>query len=88
MRKKANKRSEYVDLYVPVLPGQDSSDLFISLNGKNYLLPRGKTHRVKKAVAKIYLNSMEAQQYQYAHIRELQDSTKASMEAVKNGAGA
>ena len=87
MKKKEVKKTEYVDLYVPILPGQDSSDLLIILNGKNYLLPRGKTHRVKKAVAQIYMNSLEAQQLQYAHIKELQDSAAASMEAVKTGNG-
>ena len=85
MNKKARKKTEYVDLYVPILPGQDSSDLLIVLNGKNYLLPRGKTSRVKKAVARIYMDSLEAQQLQFAHIKELQDSAKASLEAAKNG---
>ena len=85
MTKKARKKTEYVDLYVPILPGQDSSDLLIVLNGKNYLLPRGKTSRVKKAVARIYMDSLEAQQLQFAHIKELQDSAKASLEAAKNG---
>ena len=85
MNKKAKKKREYVDLYVPLIPGQDTTDLHIVLNGKNYILPRGKTSRVKKAVAQIYMNSLEAQQVQFAHIRELQDSAKASMEAAKNG---
>ena len=85
MNRKARKKTEYVDLYVPILPGQDSSDLLIVLNGKNYLLPRGKTSRVKKAVARIYMDSLEAQQLQFAHIKELQDSAKASLEAAKNG---
>ena len=85
MNKKTRKKTEYVDLYVPILPGQDSADLLIVLNGKNYLLPRGKTSRVKKAVAQIYMDSLDAQQLQFAHIRELQDSAKASLEAAKNG---
>ena len=85
MNKKTKKKTEYVDLYVPILPGQDSADLLIVLNGKNYLLPRGKTSRVKKAVAQIYMDSLDAQQLQFAHIRELQDSAKASLEAAKNG---
>ena len=85
MAKKTRKKTEYVDLYVPLLPGQDTSDLLIVLNGKNYILPRGKTHRVKKAVAKIYMESLGAQQVQFAHIKELQDSAAASMEAAKNG---
>ena len=85
MAKRTRKKTEYVDLYVPLLPGQDSSDLLIVLNGKNYLLPRGKSHRVKKAVAKIYMESLEAQQLQFAHIKELQDSAAASKEAAKTG---
>ena len=39
------------DIFIPRGPKNDDPNLFVSVNGKNYLLPRGKKSRVPKAVA-------------------------------------
>ena len=39
------------DIFIPRGPKNDDPNLFVSVNGKNYLLPRGKKSCVPKAVA-------------------------------------
>jgi len=50
---------EMVDVYVPKIPGEDMN-LFVSLNGSTYLIPRGKTVQVPKPVADIIHRSEKA----------------------------
>lgn len=51
----------YVDLFIPKGYVNDEPNEFISLNGKNYILPRGKTSKVPVAVKKQYEKSQRAQ---------------------------
>lgn len=53
-----------VDLFIPRDSG-NSEPIFISLNGINYRLPRGKTSRVPQAIADIYQQMVEAQESFY-----------------------
>lgn len=43
---------EKVNVFIPKMSGEDNT-FFVGLNGKNYLIPRGKTVQVPKAVADI-----------------------------------
>ena len=54
-------KENYVDLTVPKGYINDDPNVFISLNGKNYLLPKGKTSRVPLAVKTEYERSVRAQ---------------------------
>ena len=60
MATNANKK-EYVEIFVPRIAGNGDPNLVIAVNGKNYLLPRGKTSSVPKAVAKEFERSQRAQ---------------------------
>ena len=40
---------------------------------------RGKTHRMKRYLAKIYQDAMEAKQIQYMRVYELQEQTRAAL---------
>ena len=62
---------ERVDLFVPRGSASDDHNLFIGINGVNYLLPRGKTSRVPKFVAAEYYRSQEAEAKQAEHIQEM-----------------
>jgi hypothetical protein len=62
---------ERVDLFVPRGSANDDPNLFIGINGVNYLLPRGKTSRVPKFVAAEYYRSQEAEAKQAEHIQEM-----------------
>lgn len=53
---------ERVDIYVPRGAANDEPDMFISVNGVNYLLPKGQTHNVPKAVADEFYRSLAAQE--------------------------
>ena len=52
----------YVDLFVPKGYANDEPNLFISVNGKNFLLPRGKTSKVPPEVKEEYDRAMRAQE--------------------------
>lgn len=51
-----------VELFVPRGSANDDPNFFIGINGKNYLLPRGKTSRVPKFVKDEYERSLRAQE--------------------------
>ena len=50
-----------VEVFVPRTPGNNDPNLVIVINGKNYVLPKGKTSLVPKAVADEYERSKRAQ---------------------------
>lgn len=47
-----------VDLFIPRGQANDEPNLLISINGVNYLLPKGKTSRVKQCVADEYYRAV------------------------------
>ena len=55
-------KENYVTLYVPKGYVNDDPNVFISLNGKNYLLPKGKTSLVPLCVKAEYERSQKAQE--------------------------
>ena len=52
----------YVDLFIPKGYANDEPNLFISVNGKNFLLPKGKTSKVPPYVKEEYDRAMRAQE--------------------------
>lgn len=57
----AETKKELVDLYIPRASNSTDPNLYVSVNGKNYILPRGKTSKVPKEVADEYNRSVRAQ---------------------------
>ena len=55
----ADKR---VDIHVPKGYANDEPNLLISVNGVNYLLPKGKTSKVPKFIADEFYRSQKAQE--------------------------
>lgn len=55
---------ERVDIFVPKGNSGDDQNLLVSINGKNYLLPRGKTSKVPPEVAYEIRRSWRAVQLQ------------------------
>ena len=60
-----------VEVFVPRGNAKDEPNLFVGINGVNYLLPRGKSSMVPPAVARELALSQKAQQKQDARIDEL-----------------
>ncbi len=56
------EKEKRVKLFVPRGASNDDPNLFISVNGVNYLLPRGKESHVPDFVAAEYNRSMRAEQ--------------------------
>ena len=52
----------YVDLFIPKGYANDEPNFFISVNGKNFLLPKGKTSKVPVYVKEEYDRAMRAQE--------------------------
>lgn len=70
------KNEGYVDLFIPKGYVNDEPNEFISLNGKNYILPRGKTSKVPAAVKRQYEKSQRAQ-------ARLDEKSEALLEKTK-----
>lgn len=49
--KKTKDAEERVDIYIPRAASNEDPNLFVSVNGMNFLLPKGKTSSVPKFVA-------------------------------------
>ena len=60
--------SERVRLFVPLDKSNEDQNLFIGVNGVNYILPRGQYSEVPKFVADEYNRSLEAEAVQSARI--------------------
>lgn len=53
---------ERVEIHVPKGYANDEPNLLISVNGVNYLLPRGKSSKVPKFIAEEFYRSQKAQE--------------------------
>lgn len=72
--KKATPKREKI--FIPKGYANDEPNLFVSVNGVNYLLPKGKESEVPKAVADEIRRSWAAQQKMDQHIDELMEASK------------
>lgn len=52
---------ERVDIFIPRAIGNDEPNLFVSVNGMNFILPKGQTSSVPKFVAEEIERSREAE---------------------------
>ena len=67
----AKDTEKRVELYVPKGAANDEPNLVIGINGKNYVLPRGKKSMVPDFVKAEYDRSVEAQENYDATVDEL-----------------
>ena len=65
-----------VELFVPKGYANDEPNLLISINGVNYLLPKGKTSMVPKYVADEFHRSQEAQEAMDKHVDDMLEAAK------------
>lgn len=75
----ANKEG-YVDLFVPKGFANDEPNEFISINGKNFVLPKGKTSKVPAYVKEEYERSIRAQEKQDENSEKLLEKAKTPIE--------
>lgn len=78
---KASKATEEVkdnrvELFIPKGYANDDPNFFISVNGVNYILPRGKKSMVPDFVAAEYHRSVKAQERLDENIEQMLEASK------------
>lgn len=73
-------KKDYVDLYVEKGFATDDPNEFISINCKNYILPKGKTSKVPPCVKAEYERSRRAREKQDENIEKLIEKAKQPIE--------
>lgn len=68
------------DIFIPKGYANDDPNLFVSVNGKNYILPKGKTSSVPKHVAEEIKRSLKAQEIQDENAEKLLEKAKQPIE--------
>ena len=74
--KTAPAEEEREDIYIERAHSGDESSLLVSINGKNFLLPKGETSRVPKYVADEIRRSQKAQNIYDRRSREMIEASK------------
>ena len=64
---------ERVEIYIPKGGAKEDPNLFVGINGVNYLLPKGKKVMVPVQVAKLLEQCRKAQEIQDAHMDAMQN---------------
>ena len=69
-------KTDREDIFIPKGYANDDPNLFVSVNGENYLLPKGKTSNVPSYVAKEIRRSLKAQEIQDENAEKLLEKAK------------
>jgi hypothetical protein len=73
-------KTGYVKLFVDDGYSKDDPNEFISINGKNYILPKGETSLVPPCVKEEYERSRRAKSVQKKNSNTLRDKAKQPIE--------
>ena len=76
MPAKKSEKNERIELFIPKGNSNDEPNHLISVNGKNYNLPKGKTSKVPLEVYAEYERSVRAQQKYDETVDHLIEQTK------------
>ena len=79
---KTDKKVEKIereDIFIPKGYGNDDPNLFVSINGKNYILPKGKTSNVPTYVAEEIRRGWKAQEKRDAKSDQMLENGKEPM---------
>ena len=79
---KPTKTDDRVEIFVPRVSGNTDPNLLIVINGKNYVLPKGKKSLVPKAVAEEYERMKRAQYKVDNAIFEMVEQAKQQAQAA------
>ena len=76
MATKANTAGDRVEKFIPKGAANDDPNMFIGVNGCNFVLPRGKKSEVPACVAKEYERSLRAQEKMDENIDRMLEASK------------
>lgn len=71
-----NKKDSRVEVFVPKGYANDEPNLFVSVNGVNYLLPRGRKSLVPPAIAAEIERSRKAQEKMDENVDRLLEASR------------
>ena len=69
-------KADMVEIFVPKGNGKDEPNLLISVNGENYLLPKGKASAVPVHIAEEFYRSQRAAETQDENREQLLEAAK------------
>ena len=69
-------KEEKVEVFIPRGQANEDQNFFVSVNGKNYLLPKGQKSVVPKYVADEINRSFEAQEAMYKRLDSMVNANK------------
>lgn len=69
-------KEEKVEIFVPKGYANDEPNMFIGVNGVNYILPKGKSSKVPKAVADEFYRSQKASEIRDSNSEKLLEASK------------
>ena len=72
-----------VDLFIPRGSSVDEPNVIISVNGKNYVLPKGKTSKVPVFVKYEYERSIRAKEAMDVRAAEMVESSRTGKESCR-----
>lgn len=75
--------NDLVDLYVEKGYAKDDPNEFISINGRNFILPKGKTSKVPPYVKAEYDRMLKAREIQEQNSDELKKKAKMPVELAE-----
>lgn len=73
---KTASKEERVDVFIPKGLANDDPNLYVSVNGENFLLPKGQVSKVPPYIKDAIDRSYGAQEYQEARSNALIEKTK------------
>lgn len=76
VNKADESKEEKVEVFIPRGQANEDQNFFVSVNGKNYLLPKGQKSVVPKYVADEINRSFEAQEAMYKRIDSMVNANK------------
>lgn len=72
----ATAKTDRVDIFIPKGYANDDPNLFVGINGVNYILPKGKTSSVPPHVAEEIKRSLKAQERQDENSEKLLEAAR------------
>jgi hypothetical protein len=76
----ATNKTEREDIFIPKGYANDDPNFFVSVNGTNYILPKGKTSSVPVHIAEEIRRSLKAQEIQDENTEKLIEKAKQPIE--------
>ena len=76
-------KEKMVKVFVDRIPGDSDPNMVIGVNGKLWLLPKGRESEVPESVAYEYERSLRAHRYSAEHASRMIDANREKEEASK-----